>query len=233
MKLHRLAPPPKKGVLVAERLLDEFRFARLSPGQRLPPERELAERLGVSRTVVREALNALQMSGVVESRVGDGTYISATFVPTEARLPPLLRNLHASVSVVEALQAREALDVSAAHLAIDNATKNDLTRLDDAVQQLHSMIKRAEVMPYLEGTLDLHIAIARAGGNMVVEQLVAELIGMVRPHLWIIARNYNDEVFRESFAVHAGMVEGIKKRSLTVAVRAIRRHYHNYPSLQH
>jgi len=233
MKLYRLAAPPKKGVLVAERLLDEFRAARLAPGQRLPSERELAERLGVSRTVVRESLSALQMAGVVESRVGDGTYIAATFVPTEPRLPPLLRNLNASVSVVEAMQAREALDVSAAHLAIENATDDDLAMLDAAVRQLRAAIERAEVMSYLEGTLDLHIDIARAGGNVVVEQLVTELIGMVRPHLWIIARNYNEQVLRESFAVHAEMVDGIKKRDLTAVVGTIRRHYHNYPSLQH
>lgn len=233
MKLHRLAVPPKKGVLVAERLLDEFRAARFSPGQRLPTERELAERLGVSRTVVREGLNALQMAGVVESRVGDGTYIAATFVPTQPRRPPLLRNLQASVSVVEAMQAREALDVSAAHLAIENATEDDLAMLDAVVQRLRGAIERAEVMPYLEGTLELHVDIARVGGNLVVEQLVTELVDVVRPNLWIIARNYNEQVLHESFAVHAEMVEGIKKRDLTAAVDAIRRHYHKYPSLQH
>jgi GntR family transcriptional repressor for pyruvate dehydrogenase complex len=233
MKLHRLVVPPKKGVLVAERLLDEFRAARLSPGQRLPTERELAERLGVSRTVVREGLNALQMAGVVESRVGDGTYIAATFVPTQPRLPPLLRNLQASVSVVEAMQAREALDVSAAHLAIENATDEDLGMLDAIVRRLRGAIERMEVMIYLEGTLELHVDIAHVGGNVVVEQMVTELVDVVRPNLWIIARNYNEQVLHESFAVHAEMVEGIKKRDLTAAVDAIRRHYHNYPSLQH
>jgi len=233
MKLQRLASPPKKGVLVAERLLDEFSAARLSPGQRLPPERELAERLGVSRTVVREGLSALQMAGVVESRVGDGTYIASTFAPTQPRMPPLLRNLQASVSVVEAMQAREALDVSAAHLAIDNATDRDLAKLGASVQRLRDAIARHEVMAYLEGTLDLHLEIARVGGNVVVEQLVAELIGLVRPNLWIVARNYNEKVLDESFAVHAEMVDGIARRDLTAAIRAIRRHYHHYPSLQH
>jgi len=233
MRLHRLVAPPKKGVLVAERLLDEFSAACLSPGQRLPSERELAERLGVSRTVVREGLSALQMAGVVESRVGDGTYIASTFAPTQPRMPPLLRNLQASVSVVQAMQAREALDVSAAHLAIDNASDDDLTKLDGAVHRLRDAIERQEVMAYLEGTLDLHIEIARVGGNVVVEQMVAELIGLVRPNLWIIARNYNEKVLAESFAVHAEMVDGITRRDLAAAVGAIRRHYHHYPSLQH
>jgi DNA-binding FadR family transcriptional regulator len=131
------------------------------------------------------------------------------------------------------MQAREALDVSAAHLAIENATDEDLGMLDAIVRRLRGAIERMEVMIYLEGTLELHVDIAHVGGNVVVEQMVNELVDVVRPNLWIIARNYNEQVLHESFAVHAEMVEGIKKRDLTAAVDAIRRHYHNYPSLQH
>jgi GntR family transcriptional repressor for pyruvate dehydrogenase complex len=233
MKLSKLAPPPKRGVLVAERLLAEFRDANLAPGQRLPSERELAERLGVSRTIVREALSALQMAGVVESRVGDGTYIAQTFVPSRPSPPPLLRNLDASVSVVEALQAREALDISAAHLAIENATEEELAALDVLVRGLRAAIAKTDVMGYLTGTLDLHIAVARAGSNSVLEQAVIYLIDLVKPHLWIVARNYNTQILEESFAVHAEMVDAIKKRDLQAVIAVIQRHYHNYPSLQH
>lgn len=233
MKLAKITAPPKKGTLVARQLLQEFHAARMMPGQRLPAERELAERLGVSRTIVREALSALQMAGVIESRVGNGTYIAEGFAPGAPSAPPLLKNLDASVSVVEALQAREALDISAAHLAIENAKPRDLEALDALMARLRRTSEAGEVMRYLDATLDLHIAIAQAGGNSVLEQVVTYLIDLVRPHLWIIVQNYNPQIMRDSLAIHAAMVDAIKSRDIQAAIASIHQHYHEYPSLQH
>ncbi|MFQ5757060.1 MAG: FadR/GntR family transcriptional regulator [Acidiferrobacterales bacterium] len=232
MKLDKIPPPQKKGVLVAQRLLEEFRTAQLRPGQRLPSERGLAESLGVSRTVVREALSALQMVGIVESRVGDGTYISATFNAEKLSLPPILRNLDASVSVLEALEAREALDISAAHLAIENAKDEELHALDTIVQALGKAVEREDILSYLKLTLDLHIEIAHAGGNSMLEQAVTYLIELIRPHLWVIAENYTKHVMEESYAIHAAIVGGVRKRDLQAVIAAVRQHYHSYPSLQ-
>lgn len=219
--------------MVAQQLLDDFREKRVGPGDRLPSERELAAMLGVSRTVLREALRALQMSGVVESRVGDGTYIASTFNPDRPSLPPLLRNLDASISVVEALEAREALDISAAHLAIENAVDEDLRQLDEIIADLREAARRGEIHRYLERTLDLHAAVAHAGGNGVLESMVLYLIDMVRPHLWVIAANYDAKVMASSLRIHAEIVAGIKARDLGRVVGALKEHYGDYPSLQH
>ena len=232
MLFEKIPPPQKKGLLVVQRLLEEFRRSKVAPGGRLPPERELAERLGVSRTVVREALSALQMAGVVESRVGDGTYIAAAFNSEKLGLPPLLRNLDASVSVVEAIEAREALDISAGHLAIENAEDAELVALDNVVASLRQAVEDGEIHRYLELTLDLHIAIAKAGGNGVLEQAVIYLIDLIRPHLWVVAENYDRMVMEESLAVHVAMVDGIRNRDLKALIAAVQKHYRDYPSLQ-
>ncbi|MFQ5773661.1 MAG: FadR/GntR family transcriptional regulator [Kiloniellaceae bacterium] len=232
MRFEKIPRPQKKGLLVAQRLLEEFRRSQVEPGGRLPPERELAERLGVSRTVVREALSALQMAGVVESRVGDGTYITATFSAGKPGLPPLLKNLDASVSVVEAMQAREALDISAGHLAIENAKNGELAVLDDIVATLCKAVDGGEILRYLELTLDLHIAIAKAGGNGVLEQAVVYLIDLIKPHLWVVAQNYDQTVMEESLSIHVAMVDGIKNRDLKALIAAVQKHYRDYPSLQ-
>lgn len=222
----------KKGAVVAQRLLEQFRQERVGAGDRLPSERELAATLGVSRTVVREALSALQMAGVVESRVGDGTYVAPTFNPERPTLPPLLRNLDASVSVVEALEAREALDISAAHLAIENAAEEDLLALEAIVADLREASHEGKIVRYLERTLDLHAAVARAAGNSVLESAVIYLIDMVRPHLWVIAANYDAEVMKRSLQIHAEIVEGIKGRDFHRVVVALKDHYGDYPSLR-
>lgn len=223
----------KKGAVVARRLLEDFQKRRVAPCDRLPSERELAAAYGVSRTVLREALNALQMAGVVESRVGDGTYIAPGFHPERPSLPPLLRNLDASISVIEALEAREALDISAAHLAIENASEEDLKALDAIVADLRAAADGGEIARYLERTLDLHAAVSRAGGNGVLESAVVYLIELVRPHLWVVAANYDRSVMERSFRIHAEIIEGIKARDLNRVVAALKEHYGDYPSLRH
>ncbi len=187
---------------------------------------------GVSRTVVREALSSLQMSGIVERRVGDGTYLAPGVNRSRLYQSPLLRRLDASVSVVEAIEAREALDLAVTGLAVENAKGEDLARLDDIVAAMRSAVDSGNYERYLKLTLDLHVAIARAGGNSVLDQVVEYLIDLIRPNLWVIEQKYTPSVAARSFAVHKTMVDAIRARDRDAALAAVHDHYHDYPSLQ-
>lgn len=221
----------RKSKDLAERLLERVQRREIARDGRLPSERALCEMFGVSRTVVREALNSLQMSGIVERRVGDGTYLAEGVEPTKLHLAPLIRRLEASVSVVEAIEAREALDLAVIGLAVENAKPRDLSRMDELVRRLRNAVDARDYPRHLELTLDLHLAIARASGNSVLEQVVEYLIDLIRPNLWVIERNYTPDVAERSFAVHKAMVDGIRAGDRSAALEAVREHYHDYPSL--
>lgn len=227
-----LQPPIRKSLQVAEMLLEKMRVGAISDGQKLPSERELSDAFGVSRTVVREALNSLQLAGLVERRVGDGTYIATGAAARVREDQPLSQDLHASVSVVEAIEAREAVDLAVIRLAVKNAQQEDIRGLDEIISRMRAQIDRGDTGAYMKSTLELHLAIARAAGNSVLERLVGELIGLVRPHAWIIQRNYTPQIAENSFANHKAMVDAIREGNLDAATAAVREHYEDYPSLQ-
>jgi GntR family transcriptional repressor for pyruvate dehydrogenase complex len=230
--LRNLAPAKRKSLKVAETLIEQLRAGRIGIGGKLPSERELSDSFTVSRTVVREALNSLQMAGVIDRRAGDGTYVAAHVDTTQLELHPIAKQLDAGVIIMEANEAREALDLAVTKLALDNARPSDITTMQTVVKEMRAALEQQDLRRYLELTLRLHIAIARASGNSVLERLVVELVGLVRPHIWLIMRNYTLDVARESFRIHEDMAEGIRLQDRDRAIDAVTRHYHEYPSLQ-
>ena len=230
--LAMLTPQKRKSQRVAENLLERLRRGDIVAGAKLPSERELAETMAVSRTVVREALNSLQMAGVVERRVGDGTYVSRTFDPARLAGGPLFEDIDAGVSIVEAIEARHALDLAVTKLAIENSRPEDIAVMQSYVREMREALDGNQVHRYLDLTLRFHIAVARAGGNSVLERLVSELIDMVRPHIWLIERKYTGDIGEESFRVHKAMADGIARKDSAMALEAVRQHYSDYPSLK-
>ncbi|HEV2796301.1 MAG TPA: GntR family transcriptional regulator [Nocardioides sp.] len=102
----------------------------LTAGDRLPPERELAQRLGVSRATLSQALVALEVIGVVEVRHGDGTVVTAGHRQS-TRIVEAIRS-HAD-RLPEIIETRDALETKIAALAAVRRTDDDLARIDDAL----------------------------------------------------------------------------------------------------
>lgn len=228
--MERYSAPRKKSQVVVEALLERLRSGEWTAGGRMPSEREISEEYAVSRTVVREALSALQLAGYIEARVGDGSYVLRS-APSEAE--PKAATVQAGLSVVEALEAREAMDISAAHLAIENASDEDLNKPTYLVDAMEAVLARDDFRTYINLTLDLHIAMAALGGNSFIQQTVAYLVEQVRPSLWVVERNYSKEVARQSLEVHRAILRAVQSRDLDAAIKAVRAHYRSYPSLQH
>jgi GntR family transcriptional repressor for pyruvate dehydrogenase complex len=111
--------------VVATRLPDLFTSGSIAPGTRLPPERQLAARLGVGRSAVREALAALEILGIVDVRPGSGTYLRGT---VSELLPQSLSwgVLIGERSTAELLELRSGLEIYVARLAADRLTDDQL-----------------------------------------------------------------------------------------------------------
>ena len=220
-----LAPAQGRTELITERLLGLMRSGHLQEGSKLPPERELAELLGVSRTMVREALSALQLAGLVERRQGRGTVVLKT--------PPSTVELHnyieASASIAELIEARMAIELGVVHLLCDGRAYDlsETMGLLDAMRLAVHEEHRAE--SYLLPSLEFHLALARATERQMVVAIVEHLIELMRPHLWLLAERYDLPLARKSFALHERMFAAIQARDVITALSHVKLHYAPYP----
>lgn len=152
---------------VADQIRQVIEESKFAPGTRLPPERELAQRLGVSRPSLREALIALEIEGRVEIRMGSGVYVCA---PAEA-VPREPLSLGESPS--ELMQARSVLEGAVVVQAAARATEVGLARVKSCVDAMRRDMRRGR--PPIEADRGFHVAIAELTGNTILARLVGEL----------------------------------------------------------
>lgn len=163
--------------LVLDRIETQILTGVLRAGQRLPPERELATLLGVSRPAVREALRILEAQGAVRSQVGKGAGSGTTIerLPSHA-LAHLLR-LHVALGsfpLADVVETRVALERSSVALACRQASPADLARMRAALAAMDEPdVERAA---FNEHDTEFHVALADAGGN----RLMSDVTGAIR-----------------------------------------------------
>lgn len=148
---------------VAEQIAALIHGGELPAGGRLPPERDLSKRLGVSRPTVREAMIALEISGLVEVRTGSGIYV-------KARADNGRSSLDAGPSAFELLSARRIVESEIAACAAEHASADDVEALNHALAA-----HRTEIMAGRDGfeaDRNYHLQLARTTGNTVLVQIV-------------------------------------------------------------
>src|SRR5215217_5036315 len=146
----------------------------LEVGDRLPPERELASRLGVSRATVSQALVAMEVVGVVSVRHGDGVVLVET--PGSAKVVNALRR-HAQ-QLPEIIEARDALETKLAALAAERRTESDLAAMDEALELMERDI--ADGGRGVEGDERFHAAVTAAGHSPLLAKLMTEISDLIR-----------------------------------------------------
>jgi GntR family transcriptional regulator, transcriptional repressor for pyruvate dehydrogenase complex len=199
-----------------ERLGTAIRVGLLPPGTQLPPERELADQLGISRSTLRHALTTLVQSGLLASARGRG---GGTFV---APRPPLAAGEEARVLDEDArdvLDHRVAIETGAAVLAAERRTEEDLAALAALVERM-AITKPFE--EYRRADIRFHITLAETAHSprlvaamTEVQGRMSELIGLI-PH--------PEEVLRHSNAQHRRLVTLLQRRQAGAAVLLLREH---------
>jgi DNA-binding FadR family transcriptional regulator len=154
---------------------------QLKPGMRLPAERDLAQQLGVSRPSVREALIALEAAGLVETRVGGGTFVRARPVR-----PGGVFALDAGDDLgpgpLEQFEARRAVEPACAELAAVNASAVDLETLRSALARMTALIEEGR-NPAAEHR-SFHVSLAEASRNGILAGAVRELWALRQGRMW-------------------------------------------------
>ena len=186
---------PQRYERIAERLAAEIRAGRLAPGERLPGERELARRLEVGRASVREAIGALQVRGVLETRPGAGSYVAADALALLGDLQPT----H-DAGPFDLLEARLLLEPGVAALAARRGRRDpEAEALLDAMDEAAAEEDRAR---WNDGDRRFHRRLAALTGNPVLLGLADQVAALMDQPLWQQLRD--DSIARPGRArVHA------------------------------
>lgn len=159
------------------RIAGEIRSGRLAPGARLPTEQKLMVAMGVSRTVVREAVSALRAEGLVMTRQGSGAFVASDASRVPFRIDP--DGLSSIEDVLEVMELRLAIEVEAAALAAERLTPERLAPVGRALRAIEVAISRGDSA--ISEDFAFHRAIAAASGNPRFAELLEYLGGHVIP----------------------------------------------------
>jgi GntR family transcriptional repressor for pyruvate dehydrogenase complex len=213
--LHRVTRP-RLYEQVVQQILAWVEDNGLGVGDRLPPERELASRLGVSRATVSQALVAMEVVGVVAVRHGDGAVIMDASGTSK-----VVNALHRHAErIPEVIEAREALECKLAALAAVRRTEEDLARIDEAIEVMAADIDRGG--RGLEGDELFHAAVTAAGHSGLLQRLMHEIGDLVRETR--IESLSQPGRPRESLEGHRLIADAIRSQDGAGAAAAMRKH---------
>ena len=175
MKATNLGMIDRRGLSeqIIERILDMIKDNKLRPGDRLPPERVLAEQMGVSRSSLREALKALALMKIITHRQGSGTYITSLE-------PQLLITRFDFIVLLDdstyhtLFEARKAIEAGITEIAAERITDCEILELKKWQQYSINFIDNSE--EFLKADLEMHDLICKATGNTILQKIMASLV---------------------------------------------------------
>ncbi len=203
---------------VVEHVRREIEGGRLGPGDRLPPERELAQQMGVSRPSLRSGLRTLQAMGIINARRGAGTFIVEG--PPQLGKAPLqfLAALH-GFTLDQIYEARRLLEVGACGLAAERATGEQIAAMADEIAGMFATLEDAQ--EFLKHDLGFHRAVAAGSGNPIV----ATIIGTLTEIIWDAGRlRMEGASLRESAETHRRIYQAVRARNPERARREMTQH---------
>ena len=192
-----------------------IREGRWAPGDQIPPERELAERFRVSRTSVREALRALEMQGVIDSRQGGGTFVRTA--DADMLVGPLAAAiLRGRRELAEVLEVRELIEPGIARLAATRATPEHVAELERLLERQRECI--AAGRSFVEEDTTFHYTLAKAADNHILLRLHNVILDVLRES----RQSYLHVPNRPQMSLrgHEAMLAAVKARDADAAYRA-------------
>ena len=169
---------------IVNQFVDLIKRGEFKPGQKLPSERQLSQKLEVSRTSLREAMIALQMMGVVVIKPNQGTYIA------DKKVPPILKEvtyLNLGESPFQILQARKAIEPNIAAIAASFRDQNSLREIENVLDQVESRVyvEKIDVSEYNDRDCAFHLAIAKATHNPILIGIGYVINNLMKQELWM------------------------------------------------
>jgi GntR family transcriptional regulator, transcriptional repressor for pyruvate dehydrogenase complex len=216
--------PERTGTTTEEvifQLREMIHRGELRPGDRLPPERDLAKLLGVSRPTLRDGIRSLAAVGVLQARRGAGTFVvKAEGSPVLDSNPlRLMASLH-GFTPDEMFEARKSLEMAIAGLAAERATGDQLATMSEEIAEMFATLDDPE--QFLVHDMRFHQTVAAASGN----RILTSLMNMVATILFDVRRKTVKRAkdLKESAEMHRAIYREIRKRDAEAASEAMRDH---------
>jgi len=217
---------------VVDQIIRSIQDGTLRPGDRLPSEAKLAELTGVGRTSVREGLAALRLMGVVETRVGDGTYV---------RPAPDLGSLSAKIEETIALseeafqlqEARAAFETGIVWLVVKRWNEEREAEFRRLIEEMEKAATSERYEDYIRLHRSFHLLLSQATENAIVEKTERSFLEFMDHEGWrdLERRFYlpdRREALLESAGVHRGIVDAISSGDGALAAERMHAHFVNY-----
>jgi GntR family transcriptional repressor for pyruvate dehydrogenase complex len=201
------------------RQIESFILEKLQPGDKLPPERELADMFSVSRSSIRDAIRSLELTGLVEPRQGSGTVVRE--LSADAVINPLANVLRQKQQLVsELLDVRKMLEPPLAARAAEHASAEEIAEMEEILRRQQERMNAGE-LAIAEDT-EFHYSVALFSGNSVVLKVLDVLMDLLREtrerSLQVAGRA------QKSLAGHQRILGAIKRHDAVAAEAAMRRH---------
>jgi GntR family transcriptional repressor for pyruvate dehydrogenase complex len=212
-------PRTKLTASVFEQLLSYVVSGSWKAGDRIPPERELCQQLGIARTSLREALKAMELVGMLDSRVGDGTFVCPR---SEFLSRPLLWAFTGTdqEELQEVMEARTIIEENLAGLAAQRASSEQIEEIGRAVQLMRDSVARGDSI--LDADMAFHLAVSAAAQNGVLRNAVQLLRNLMRQ--WLLYKLRIPQVPQSVLKRHVAIYRAIAGRKPNAARSAMRAH---------
>lgn len=206
---------------VVARLREMIHHGELRAGDRLPPERDLAKRLGVSRPTLRAGIRSLSAVGVLKSKQGAGTFVVEADASPALDSNPLrlLASLH-GFSSAEMFEARLLLEMAITGLAAERATSEHLAALAEELAEMFATLDEPE--EYLVHDMRFHQTIAAASGNRIITALMNMVVSILFDVRSKTVHRAHD--LKESAEMHRQIFRSIREGNTEAARNAMRDH---------
>jgi GntR family transcriptional regulator, transcriptional repressor for pyruvate dehydrogenase complex len=163
---------------IVQQVEESILKGQLKPGDQLPAERDLAQRFGVSRTAVREAVKALREKGLVEAYTGRGTFVTNGTSQSIRQSLNLITKINQADGSLHLAELRRILEPEIAALAAPRIDEQLLSTMREAVAAMDEGLHNRE--KYIEADLDFHLALAEAADNPLILALIDSIVELLR-----------------------------------------------------
>lgn len=203
------------GETTSEKIIKLIVDENLKIGDKLPNEYELADKLGVGRSTIREAIKALVSRNILEIKRGSGTFIKCGVADDPLGLMFVKDKLKLAVDLLE---IRFMIEPKIASLAAINATKEDIEELSKLCDEVEELILNG--IPHMEKDIEFHTAIARSSKNLVTTSLVP----IINKSIAVFIDVTNTQLKNETIETHKEILNAIKKKNANEAHDAMLLH---------
>jgi len=209
---------------VTDEIINQIKLGKLRPGDKLDPQRELAKKLNVGIGCVREAIQALNHSNIVEVKPGKGVFISE--ISIESSLNPIrvivpLADVNKE-KLIELWNARMALERGAITDIIANIKNEELLELKKIFNSMSDLLEEKDIDSYNYEDLKFHSFLIKCTHNSILEQLYKFINDLLTE---IFKTKISDlDLAKKSFSFHRNIIEGIRKKDKIATDNALKKH---------